>query len=76
MIKLTRYKNNPIITPNSNHEWEKGGVFNCAATIFNDDVLLLYRAIGNYDTYISTLGLAKSNDGYNFTTYDARANSL
>jgi predicted GH43/DUF377 family glycosyl hydrolase len=70
LIKLTRYTNNPIITPNLSHEWEKGGVFNCAATIFNDEVLLLYRAIGNYDTYISTLGLAKSVDGYNFTTYD------
>jgi predicted GH43/DUF377 family glycosyl hydrolase len=70
MVQLERYKKNPIISPNPNHEWEQGGVFNCAATIFNDEVLLLYRAIGNYETYISTLGLATSKDGYHFRTFD------
>jgi predicted GH43/DUF377 family glycosyl hydrolase len=70
MVQLERFKNNPIIVPNPDHGWEKGGVFNCAATMFNDEVLLLYRAIGDYDTYVSTLGLAKSKDGYNFTTFD------
>ncbi len=68
-MRLIRYEGNPIVIPNPNHEWEKGGVFNCGATIFNEEVLLLYRAIGNYDTYVSTLGLAKSKDGYNFETF-------
>jgi len=70
MIELKRYDKNPIIKPNPDHDWEKGGVFNCAATIFENQVLLLYRAIGNYETYISTLGLATSKDGFNFTLYD------
>ncbi|MFX1282975.1 MAG: glycosidase [Promethearchaeota archaeon] len=70
MIQLKRFEKNPIIKPNPNHNWEKGGVFNCAATTFGDEILLLYRAIGDYDTYISTLGLARSKDGFNFETYD------
>ncbi|MHA1978536.1 MAG: glycoside hydrolase family 130 protein [Candidatus Hodarchaeales archaeon] len=69
MVSLTRYSKNPIIVPNASHDWEKGGVFNCAATMFNKQVVLLYRAIGNYDTYISTFGLATSKDGYNFDLY-------
>ncbi len=70
MIQLKRYEKNPIIKPNPNHNWEKGGVFNCAATIFDNEILLLYRAIGDYATYISTLGLARSKDGFNFETFD------
>ena len=68
-MQLIRYEKNPIIMPNIDHEWEKGGVFNCAATIYENKVLLLYRAIGNYETYVSTFGLALSSDGYNFKTF-------
>ena len=68
-MKLIRYEKNPILMPNIDHEWEKGGVFNCAATIYENKVLLLYRAIGNYETYVSTLGLALSSDGYKFKTF-------
>lgn len=70
MVYLTRYSKNPIITPNTDHAWESGGVFNCAATLFNDKILLLYRAIGDYETYISTFGLALSDDGYKFEQYE------
>lgn len=68
-MQLTRYKNNPVVQPKANNEWEQSAVFNCAATIYKNDVLLLYRAIGDYKTYISTFGLAKSSDGYNFETF-------
>ncbi|MHA2297724.1 MAG: glycoside hydrolase family 130 protein [Candidatus Hodarchaeales archaeon] len=68
-MQLIRYENNPILKPRPDRDWEKGAVFNCAATEFNDEILLLYRAIGNYETYISTLGLAKSKDGFNFETF-------
>lgn len=70
MVYLERYSKNPVLEPNLSHDWEKGGVFNCGATIFQNKVLLLYRAIGDYDTYISTLGLASSDDGYNFKRFD------
>ncbi|MHA2363085.1 MAG: glycoside hydrolase family 130 protein [Candidatus Hodarchaeales archaeon] len=69
MMQLIRYEKNPVVVPNPDHEWEQGAVFNCAATLYQDDVILLYRAIGNYETYISTFGLAKSSDGYNFETF-------
>lgn len=68
-MNLDRYDKNPILTPNPDHEWEKGAVFNCGATIYQNQVILLYRAIGNYETYISTFGLATSSDGYNFQTF-------
>jgi predicted GH43/DUF377 family glycosyl hydrolase len=72
-MQLDRYDKNPVVTPNPDHEWEKGAVFNCGATIYQDQVILLYRAIGNYETYVSTFGLATSSDGYNFQTFSEPA---
>lgn len=60
-LKLNRYKNNPILMPTKN-KWENKAVFNCGATVFNDRILLLYRAQG--DDMISRFGLAFSDDGY------------
>ena len=66
MIKLIRYEGNPILRPNPLNQWESEAVFNPAATLKNGQVFLLYRAIGEYDAYISRLGLAVSKDGFNF----------
>lgn len=66
MIKLTRYKNNPILGPNPLNDWESKAVFNPGAILKDGQVFLLYRAIGEYDDYISRLGLAVSQDGFNF----------
>lgn len=60
-IKLTRYKNNPILMP-TNHGWENKAVYNCGATIYKGRVTLLYRAQG--DDMVSRFGLAFSDDGY------------
>jgi len=60
-IKLKRFRNNPILMP-TNHKWENKAVFNCGATIFDERILLLYRAQG--DDMISRFGLAFSDDGY------------
>ena len=60
-IKLTRYKNNPILMP-TRHKWENKAVFNCGAAIYKGRVALLYRAQG--DDMISRFGLAFSDDGY------------
>lgn len=60
-IKLKRYAHNPILQP-TNNTWENRAVFNCGATIFNNRVLLLYRAQG--DDKVSRFGLAFSDDGY------------
>lgn len=60
-MELKRYSGNPILEPTSN-AWENKNVFNCGATLFNDRVVLLYRAQG--DDMISRLGLAFSDDGF------------
>lgn len=66
MIKLKRAKENPILLPNKNVWWESKAVFNPGAVLIDGKVYLLYRAIGEYDTYISRIGLAASNDGITF----------
>lgn len=58
--KLVRYSKNPILTPTKNH-WEDKWVFNCGATVYKKNVLLLYRAQGSDG--ISRLGLALMEDG-------------
>jgi len=66
MFKLTRHASNPILSPKSDLPWEKEGVFNPGVTEFNNDIYLLYRAVGERESYISHFGLAKSHDGVNF----------
>lgn len=66
MIKLVRHKGNPILNPNQQNEWESEAVFNPGAVLIDGKVYLLYRAIGEYDSYISRIGLAVSEDGFNF----------
>jgi len=66
MIKLKRYQDNPILKPNPKNQWESKAVFNPGAAYINGKVYLLYRAIGEYEKYISKLGLAISQDGFHF----------
>ena len=63
-MELKRYPKNPILAPTKNW-WEEYLVFNPAATIFKDKILLIYRAQGK--DRISRFGLAASVDGFNFT---------
>ena len=66
MIKLRRAKENPVLSPSEDLGWGSKAVFNPGAILKDDKVYLLYRAIGEYDTYISRIGLATSDDGVNF----------
>lgn len=61
---FTRSKNNPILKPNKNHDWESRKVYNCGAIYKNNQYHLFYRAVGN--DWISRLGYAVSKDGENF----------
>ncbi|MBN1503041.1 glycosidase [Candidatus Woesearchaeota archaeon] len=63
-----RYQNNPIIKPDPNREYEKNFTYNPCAIVHNNEIYLIYRAEGDSD--VSTLCLATSNDGYNFTKYN------
>ena len=59
---LTRYKDNPIITPAPELDWQAAGTFNPSAIYEHDAVHLVYRAQAMNGE--SVLGYAKSNDGY------------
>ena len=58
---LIRYAKNPILTPSENW-WECKAVYNPGATVYQDKIILLYRAQGN--DWISRLGIAESKDGF------------
>jgi beta-1,2-mannobiose phosphorylase / 1,2-beta-oligomannan phosphorylase len=64
---LKKYKGNPILSPNTNNEWESLVVCNPGAWYENGKFYMLYRAAGDDTEHIIRFGLATSNDGYNFT---------
>ncbi|MBM3132240.1 MAG: glycosidase [Chloroflexi bacterium] len=61
---LTRYPGNPVLQPVDEHPWESRYVLNAAAIAIEGKVYLVYRAYG--DDKVSRLGLAVSEDGFNF----------
>lgn len=65
-VLLQRYYKNPILIPNEASRWESKAVFNCAILHYENKFHMLYRAIGEYERYISRIGYASSNDGYSF----------
>jgi predicted GH43/DUF377 family glycosyl hydrolase len=67
-MKLTRYINNPILSPNPANDWESLVTTNPGAwrDEASGDVLMLYRAAGADAEHRIFLGLARSKDGYHF----------
>lgn len=63
---FVRHPQNPILKPDSAHKWEDMAVFNPGAVLYNNKFYLLYRAIGEYKDYASSVGLAISEDGVSF----------
>jgi len=63
IIKLSRAKENPIITPNQDNPWEAKATFNPAAIYLDGKIHLLYRAMSEDNT--SVFGYANSKDGIN-----------
>lgn len=64
---LERHKKNPILIPNDSNWWESKAVFNCAVLRDDNRIHMLYRAVGEYEKYISRIGYASSSDGFCFT---------
>ncbi|QDP94896.1 family 43 glycosylhydrolase [Microlunatus elymi] len=64
---FTPYAENPILRPRG-ESWESGNLYNPAAIVEDDRVLLLYRA--HADDIVSHVGLASSSDGYHFERED------
>ena len=59
---LHKIKENPIIVPRPENNWESWQTFNPAAVLLDDRIHFLYRAIGSDG--VSRLGYAASNDGF------------
>ncbi|TGV02427.1 glycoside hydrolase family 130 protein [Flavivirga rizhaonensis] len=66
-IRLKKYENNPILSPNSQSEWENLVVCNPGVWYENGKFSMLYRAAGNDEEHLIRFGLAESVDGINFT---------
>lgn len=62
---FNKYTNNPILTPNPSANWESAFLYNPTAVVLNETIFLLYRAQNTTKT--SSIGLAWSTDGVNFT---------
>lgn len=65
---FTKYAGNPILSPNPAANFESAYLYNPTAIVLNETIFLLYRAQNESKT--STIGLAWSTDGYNFTRLD------
>jgi beta-1,2-mannosidase len=60
---FTPYPHNPILRPRGDG-WESASVYNPAAVVRDDRIVLLYRA--HADDIVSHVGLATSDDGISF----------
>jgi predicted GH43/DUF377 family glycosyl hydrolase len=65
---FVKYEGNPLLVPNAANEFESAYIYNAAAIVLDDTVFLLYRA--QNAAKVSTIGLAWSADGFNFTRLD------
>lgn len=61
---VSRFKNNPLLTPNPKNDWESRAVLNPAAVDAGGRVHVVYRAMSSDNT--STLGYMSSKDGVRF----------
>lgn len=59
---LTKFTENPIISPQHQNSWEAWQTFNPGVILLEDKVHFLYRAVG--EDGISRLGYALSEDGF------------
>lgn len=62
-IKIERFKENPLLVPNSTIKWMSKNVFNCGVTIDDGVWKMLVRGAHTDSQTKSDLGLALSTDG-------------
>lgn len=73
MATLTRIPENPILSPNPDHEWEHDGAFNGCVAYVDGIYHMVYRALSSTKEHqgismkVSSIGYAKSVDGVHFT---------
>ncbi|HEX9319651.1 MAG TPA: hypothetical protein VF884_12020 [Nitrososphaeraceae archaeon] len=66
MVTLERARHNPILVPDVSNWWESKAVFNCGILNDGKTIHMLYRAVGEYEKYVSRIGYASSSDGILF----------
>ena len=66
-MKLKKYENNPILSPNPENYWENIVVCNPGVWYENGKFSMLYRAAGDDTEHYIRIGLAESTDGKCFT---------
>jgi beta-1,2-mannobiose phosphorylase / 1,2-beta-oligomannan phosphorylase len=72
MATLIRVPENPILKPNSEHEWEHDGAFNGCVVFVDGTYHMVYRALScvkeqdGIKMQVSSIGYAKSDDGVHF----------
>ncbi len=69
MELFTRVPENPVLVPRAEVPWERKAVFNPGVVEYKGKIYMLYRAVGEYERYISRLGLAVSEDGIHFERF-------
>lgn len=62
ILTLAKSRENPIISPRPENNWESWQVFNPGVILLDNKVYFIYRAIG--EDGISRFGYAVSNDGF------------
>ena len=73
MITFQRHPDNPILTPDTSHEWEHDGAFNGCVAYHNGTYHMVYRALSSEKRQngvalrVSTVGYATSTDGVHFS---------
>lgn len=67
-MRLKKYSDQPILSPDPRHDWENLVATNPGAWYDKEsgEVLLIYRACGDDEDHHVNLGLAKSKDGFHF----------
>ncbi|MEM9159348.1 MAG: glycosidase, partial [Verrucomicrobiota bacterium] len=72
-FQLSRYEGNPILSPKEDSPWESLVSTNPAAWRDEDSgkIQLIYRAAGNDEEHRVHLGLAESENGYDFKRVSA-----
>ncbi len=73
MTTLQRHPDNPILLPNTSHEWEHDGAFNGCVAYHDGTFHMVYRALSSekrqsgINMRVSSVGYATSQDGIHFS---------
>ncbi|EMS70671.1 glycosylase [Ruminiclostridium cellobioparum] len=66
MLKITRCKANPIVSPGI-YDWRRAAVFNPGVVFHNNKFYMYERAAGSLKPFQTCIGLLESGDGINFS---------